>query len=432
MIDDRPSTPPDSWENALDLYKGLVEVSRLINGITESARLLPAILDTAKRVVHAEASSLFLENAQTGLLELRVARGPDGEVVEAHTAIPKDRGIADWVYRHGQSQIVDDAYADPRFYREVDRESGFRTRAILCVPLRHGGRATGVLQALNPVGRKSFSALQLEVMEAYAELAATAIEKLGHLERRRSQDRLQRDLELASEIQRSFLPGPLTSHGRLAAASLYRPARNIGGDFFDFHLVGDNEVFFTLGDVSGKGMPAALVMAQALSGFRLGVESGATIPALLARWNRRIHAHNLRRMFITAVVGRVRTDRMEVEIARAGHPPPLATRSDGTAWILDCPGTPPLGVLGEIHPECSTFPMQPGDSLTLYSDGLPDSFNQDNRPLEEARILRAAGEGAAVGPKAIVERLGILEAAHRGSREASDDLAILSIGSMPS
>ena len=151
-------TNPDTLERSLKIYKGLVEVSALINSITDFHALIPAILDVARRVMNAESSSLFLVDENRDL-RLAVARGPAGEVGSAGVIVPRGKGIAGWVMENHQSLLVPDAPADLRFYPEVDRLSGYTTRSILCVPLMSGNVEVGVLQVLNPIGKSAFEEL---------------------------------------------------------------------------------------------------------------------------------------------------------------------------------------------------------------------------------------------------------------------------------
>ena len=172
----------DSLERQLKVYKGLVEVSALINGITDSRELLPAILEVARRVMEVEAASLFLTNPQ-GDLELATASGGPGmPAAAAKIIVPRGRGIAGWVLEHSEALLVPDAYADPRFFPDVDKKTGYRTRSILCVPLARKESVIGVLQVLNPTGRQAFDEADLEAFQAYANLAATAIDKLRTIE----------------------------------------------------------------------------------------------------------------------------------------------------------------------------------------------------------------------------------------------------------
>jgi sigma-B regulation protein RsbU (phosphoserine phosphatase) len=276
---------PEILERQLKVYKGLVEVSALINSITESRELLPAILAVARRVMEVDAASLFLTNAG-GDLELATASGGPGMPAgDAKITVPRGRGIAGWVLEHSEALLVPDAYADERFFPDVDRLTGYRTRSILCVPLARKEKVIGVLQVLNPTGRQAFDEADLEAFTAYANLAATAIDKLRTIDRQREQQRVAQEFAFAREIQASFLPQTLPRHAHVQFSALYRPALNVGGDFYDVLELGPDEIYFVVGDVSGKGMPAALLMAQALSILRLILKPGISPVAAMARWN---------------------------------------------------------------------------------------------------------------------------------------------------
>src|SRR5258708_4641696 len=143
------SADPATLARQLQLYKGLVEVSGLINGIMEKSALLPAVLEVARRVFGAEASSLFLLNEEGELILFASRGGPanfNGQLV-----VPKGRGIAGWVAEHGEPVLAKEAYSDPRFFSDFDKRTGFRTRSILCVPLIREENKIGVIQVLNPV-----------------------------------------------------------------------------------------------------------------------------------------------------------------------------------------------------------------------------------------------------------------------------------------
>jgi phosphoserine phosphatase RsbU/P len=335
----------DELERSVNIYRGLVEVSALINSITDFNELLSAILDVAGRVMHAEASSLFLINEATGDLELTIARGPVGEALAHPVKIPRGRGIASWVREHRKSVLVIDAYQDSRFYPELDRTSGFLTRSILCIPLFQQETEIGVLQVLNPLDKPQFDHLDLEAFEAYGNLVATAIAKMRAIVRERERKQLERDLTLATEIQHSFLPDVLPSTALLSLAAHYRPAGNIAGDFYDVFERKDREFYFVVGDVAGKGVSAALLMAQAISMLRLIVHPGMSPADALAKWNARICARTVRGMFITAILGKIIPNQRFIEFAVAGHLPPLLRLPDGSVEQPEILAAPPLGIV---------------------------------------------------------------------------------------
>jgi sigma-B regulation protein RsbU (phosphoserine phosphatase) len=415
-------------EHLLELYKGLVEVSALINGITASDELLPEILEVARRVLHVEAASLFMLNDHDAL-ELVISRGYGAATLEAtpRITVPRGKGIAGWVIANRQPLLVADAYADPRFYREADAQTGFRTRSLLCVPLLGGEKEIGVLQVLNPVGREAFDEHDLEVFTAYGNLAATAIEKLRTLERQRIQERRMQEFAFAHEIQESFLPQTLPRFANLSFAAAYRPAETVGGDFYDVLVLSPDEVYFVIGDVSGKGVPAALLMAQALSILRLIVKPGVTPAGAMMRWNEMITGRTIRGMFITALVGRMICSTRTVEFCSAGHCHPMRVQADGTVRDVTIPGSPPLGLLPQLSGSAHTVQLAPCEWFVLFTDGLTESFDADRIALDRDGVhslLARRFENASD----VVAALQAGESQHRGNSVPHDDLTVLVCG----
>ena len=413
---------------ALKVYKGLVEVSALINAITDFNELLTAILDVARRVMIAETGSLFLINAE-GDLELAIARGSGGaQKPEGRIIVPRGQGIAGWVLENRKSALVVDAYADPRFYKEADKQTGFRTRSILCVPLQHDQKDIGVLQVLNPKEKEAFDETDLEAFEAYGMLAATAIDKLRTIERQKEQARVDQELAFAREIQNSFLPQELPEMPGLGFCATYRPALNIGGDFYDVLEIGPDEIYFVVGDVSGKGIPAALLMAQSLSTLRLTIKPDVSPVEALTRWNEMLCGHTIRGMFITALLGRITPSRRLVEISSAGHCQPFQVASKGGAELLEIKSSPPLGILGGLEYHVTPATLSPGEWLVVYTDGLTESFSPENNLLETAGVQRLLLHNQFTSADDIVVRLQEGELAHRGNATPHDDLTILALG----
>lgn len=417
----------EELRRSVSFYKGLVEVSALINSITDFDELLTAILDVARRVMRAEASSLFLIDEISGDLELTIARGPAGGTVATPVKVPHGRGIAGWVFQNHRSLLVEDAYKDPRFYPEVDKTTGFVTRSILCIPLFQSNEEIGVLQVLNPLEKHHFDSLDLEAFEAYGNMVATAIAKLRAIERAREQQLLERDLTLATEIQHSFLPDVLPSTNLLSLAAHYRPARVIAGDFYDVFERNPGEFYFVIGDVSGKGISAALMMAQAVSMLRLIVYPGMSPGDALGRWNARVCSRAIRGMFITAVLGRIKPKQGLIEFAVAGHNPPLIRHPDLTITTPTIQAAPPLGIVRDLVFSVNQISLLPGYQAIFYTDGLVESFNVAHEPVSMDRVKAALAQPLD-GAEGIITALTRLEAEHRGDMPPHDDLTILAVG----
>lgn len=419
----------EALRKSLSIYKGLVEVSGLISSITDYDELLRAILDVARRVIRAEAASLFLIDDETGCLKLVIASAADGEFVHPQITVPKGRGIVGWVLEHAESLLVPDAYADDRFYKEADRQTGFRTRSILCAPLKRDGAVIGVLQILNPRDKTSFEEPDLEGFTAYATLTATAIDKLRTQERMRQQERVERDLAIASDIQRELLSRAVPAAIPGTAFSAHNTAAsNVGGDFYSVHQRENGDIYFAIADVSGKGISASLLMAQTLSVLQFVFAETTSPSDALAKLNTTLYERIVRGMFITMLIGRVTIPSGRVDLASAGHCKPIVVRTDGSARIVETAGALPLGILPSVtYGECSVD-LQKGDWLVCYTDGLSESRNPESGEFFEDVLLRHLENTPFPTPENVIQHLVTAEREHRSTGAQHDDLTIIAGG----
>ncbi len=410
-------------QRELAMYRGLLEVSHLINAATNLESLMHSILEVAQRVLDAEAGGLFLTDPDRDELVLRVALAPSGISMPAgRIAVPRGHGIAGWVAKSGQAALVPDAYADPRFYRDADQQTGFRTRSIVCAPLLHDGREIGVLQMLNPRSKPTFDPLDLEALTAYAQLAATAYARLEILGERERQAVLRRELDLAADIQRNLLPHDLPTAPGAKLHACYLPARQVGGDFYTARLLETGVLWFAIGDVAGKGIPASLRMAQALGILDAILDADSSPSLVMGQWNRAL-CIQAGQVFVTATLGRWAGDG-RLELAVAGHPDPWILPASGVPHPARLPGGPPLGILPEaIHP-LSQLDTTPGDALLFYTDGLPESRSPEGAELGDTDLpgLFATLRG---GSRPFLDALLEAEARHRSGQPARDDLSLL-------
>ncbi len=414
-----------SLRKSLAIYRGLVEVSGLINSITDYDELLRAILEVARRVIHADAASLFLRAESGNHLDLVISSRGEGEFVQPRIRVERGQGIAGWVFEHGESQLIPDAYADDRFFRGADQATGFRTRSILCSPLKWNGTIIGVLQVLNPRGKEAFEPSDLDGFEAYSSLIATAIEKLRAIERIRQQERVERDVSIAAEIQQELLsravPGEVPG---VVFSSYNKAASDVGGDFFCVFPRSREEIYFAICDVSGKGIPASLLMAQTLSAMQF-VFAVTTSPAnALSTLNSTMHEHIVRGMFVTALVGRMTPESHRIELASAGHCRPWLVRANGGPEEILTEGALPLGIMPQVVYRQAKVELEPGDYLMCYTDGLSESRDPATGQFFEDHLSSTLGRKFASSQE-IVDHLVTTEEQYRAGTPAKDDLTLL-------
>jgi sigma-B regulation protein RsbU (phosphoserine phosphatase) len=418
----------EALRKSLEIYKGLVEVSCLINSIAEHDELLRAILDVARRVMNAEAASIFLVDESTGDLRLEMDSRGFEEYERPGIVIPKGLGIAGWVFEHGQPLLIPDAYKDARFYSDPDKKSGFTTRSMLCVPLQQEDKNIGVLAVLNPVGKDSFEEGDKEGFSAYADLTATAIDKLRGLELERQQERVRRDISIAADIQRDLLNHAIPSNLKnVRFAAHNESAAMVGGDFYGVFKQENEAVDFVIGDVSGKGIPASLLMSRILSALPFVLESESGPACALAALNRKLSETMIRGMFITAISGRMFHSKRLVQLSSAGHCHPIHLKASGEAVSLPLPSSLPLGISRDCFYDEKCVELGIGDKLIFHTDGLTESRRADGADMFGDVLMKTLqGEGGS--PDEILSRILKAEKLHRGGSDLLDDLTVMVCG----
>jgi sigma-B regulation protein RsbU (phosphoserine phosphatase) len=248
------------------------------------------------------------------------------------------------------------------------------------------------------------------------------------------QARLEHELEIAASIQQSMLPrgeaGAALPDSALVSAALL-PARQVGGDLYDYFTLRDDNVLFAIGDVSDKGIPAALFMAR-LSGLLRVLGAAGELPdRLLAGINARLVEGNDACMFVTVGCGLLNVQTGQVRYASAGHEPPLLRQLEGTVKPWDAENGPAIGIDVSVDYELREGFIAPGDSLVLFTDGVTEAAAEDGSLFGIERLSALLQGAAADDPTALVQRVLDTVAAHASGFHATDDLTIMAIAWRP-
>jgi serine phosphatase RsbU (regulator of sigma subunit) len=301
-------------------------------------------------------------------------------------------------------------------------------RTVLCVPMFSGDDVYGVLQLAGSDPRRVFVREDMVLLLGIAGQTALALANSRLHERLVQQELIEKDLELATKIQQGFLPNEAPSPPGYEFDFRYSPALQVGGDYFGFLRIADNVIGVAVGDVSGKGVSAALFMARLSSEIRY-LSVGRTDPgAILARLNDRLADQSRDGMFVTLALCCIDLDTGEVTVANAGHHQPLVRRRFGRVEALDTPPNCPLAVLRDVDFEVSTHQLEPGEAVLLYTDGVNEAEAASGEQFGEARMAAEIGGGDDSAPKAVVRRLDEAVRVHLGAQPQNDDITIVAFG----
>lgn len=372
----------------------LMDVSVIINSTLDLDDLMVLVMEKAQSVMKAEASSVMIINSEKNVLVCPVALGEVGEKIKK-IELPIDKGIAGWVATRGESLIVPDAYKDPRFNPKVDAETGFRTRSILAVPLKVKDKTIGVAEVINRGDGQAFNDEDRELFSTFCRQVAMAIENARIHQLELERQRIEQQLETAKSIQLSFMPDdyPTSPDQRFQVAAKSLAAASVGGDFFDFIEFSENEIGFIVGDVSGKGIPAALFMARMVSDFRLYTQIYHEPSHVLKVLNNAVCERTQRGMFVTTMYGILNPSGEEFTFSNGGHHPIMrVSANQGDIQLLGGGSGIPLGVKADFEFKQETVRLKQGDSLVLITDGITEAKNKNGDAYGENRLFEVLSQ----------------------------------------
>jgi phosphoserine phosphatase RsbU/P len=405
--------------------KSLVEASHSLHSTLDQDELLGVILRTASEAVNAERGTVYLASADGREIWSRVMGGNESITIR----LPLGKGIAGTVAKTGETIRIDDAYKDARFDPTTDKKTGFHTRSILCAPIKNRkGVVVGVFQLLNKAGGH-FDRNDEEYLEALSVHAALAIENAVLHTTAIEKERQDREIKVAQNIQRGLLPERSEREvGKLAIAGMNELCEDASGDYYDVVPVEGGRVLVALGDVSGHGLGAAMVMAEARALFRALASVEPDVARLLDRLNDFLCQDLTAGRFMSFFSAHLDPESGEVTWASAGHNPAFLLRAGGQEVIhLESTGRV-LGVFpGAGYKQGARFQMGPGDALLVYTDGATEAPSPEGNLFEVERlqdVFRGAAGGA---PGGVLDAVRKSLRAWTGGAPNRDDLTLLAI-----
>jgi phosphoserine phosphatase RsbU/P len=376
---------------AMKELSSIIEATKKLNSTLDLGELISIILQIATRQTGAERGTVFLVDRERNEIWSLVGLGLEQQVIR----LPADRGIAGWVAREGSAVRLEDAYADPRFEPDIDRKLGFKTRQLLCLPIRNeGGDIIGVLQLLNKA--EGFTDEDEAFLDALSAHVALALEKAQLHRERVEKEKMERDLALAREIQAGLLPEAPPAFPGIEIAVSHRASQMVGGDYYDFLPVqvdGAESLLLVVADVEGKGAASALVMANVQATLHALADHLDELEKLPATINQKLlkcarsSSTTGGRMtkYLSMFLALVESGGRNLRYVNAGHVPPAVVRADGSVEWLHVGGMI-VGLLPDIQFECGTLALAQGDILVACTDGITEAMDSVGTEFSKQRL----------------------------------------------
>ena len=363
--------------------QALFNISSMLTGTRGLQQILDRITRGVGETLRVKACSLRLLDEQRDELVIKSVWGLSEEYLKKGPVVVANSPIDRQVLAGHPVYIGDMAHDERVVYPHEAEHEGIRSGLI--VGMVYKERAVGVLRVYTDVPHE-FSEFERKLLESIASQAAVAIENARLQEEALEKDRLERQVQIAAEVQRRMMPAKAPAMPGFDVAALYVPCFELGGDFYDFIHLGDS-LGITVADVVGKGLPASLLMASVRAAMRAQADNVYDLDEILARVNRSMSADMRSNEFVTLWYGVLDYKQKLLTYCNAGHEPPLLLRN-GQLRELSTGGMV-IGVDPEQRYDKDVVSLQKGDLIWIYTDGVPDAMNYKDEKFGKPRMKEA-------------------------------------------
>ncbi|MEW4530311.1 SpoIIE family protein phosphatase [Maioricimonas sp. JC845] len=383
--------------------KAVLELTRALSGELDVDAVLPKVLSTLFNIFpEAEQGFVLLKDPESDKLRVKATRlRPTSD----DDAVAVSMTVVRHVLTSGDAILSGNVLDDSRF-KGATSLSKMQIRSMMCVPLLDkDGDGLGVIQIVTRNPDHRFREDDLDLLVSVGSQAGLAIENAYLHEAVIHQRDLERDLEFATQVQLGFLPKSRPRLPDYSFADYYEAALRVGGDYFDYVTLPGGRIAIALGDVAGKGVPAALLMARLYSSTRFQLLTNPNLAEAVAGLNAEIASSGLGHRFVTFVVLVLDPDKHELTIVNAGHLAPLIRRADGTVEQLGRnESSLPLGIIPDLEYTEVTVPIALRETVMLYTDGITEAMSDDRSIYGRERLIECL-EKSTGGIETVVQTL---------------------------
>jgi len=390
--------------------------------------LLNEIMESCKLIMNAEASSLLLYESATKKLNFLVAIGNQGKLIKQYS-VDIGTGIAGWVAENRKPLLIEDCYNDPRFNPKYDQLTEFMTKSMICVPLIRKNNLIGIIQVINRKDGKNFDNEDFKVFETLASQCAIAIENARLIEIQVENEAFERELETARKIQMKLLPDKLPDYSDIQVAAKLTPAKMVGGDYYNIIKINDNESFFIIADVSGKGIPAALIVSTINSSLQTYLSLNPVffdINVFVNNLNEVLIKATTVDKFVTCWFGLYNHTNKKLKSINASHNPPFIFRKDLSEPVELKKGGLVQGVMKNNY-EVEEVNLKTNDLLILYTDGITEAMDSQKVQYGEDRFISLIKKNINLSAMNLMKVIEMDIHSHVKNAKQSDDLTYIVI-----
>ena len=415
----------ESERQYVDTLETLAAIGREMSSILDLDQLLTRIASLTKRLIDYRTFGILLLNEATQELEMKLAvsygKGAESKRMKL------GEGLVGWAAQHKEPVLVADVSQDPRYVNLVDD-----ARSELVIPMLVKDRCVGVFDLESPE-LDAFTKTHKELLELLASQAAVAIDNARLYEEvRRNEERIEKELRFAQRVQMAFLPTdlPKTTHG-VDVAGRFEPARELGGDLHDFLAPDQDTLVVAVGDVSGKGAPAALYGAFAAELVRSRTMRRRFTPdrfsvsGVLQVMNTILHERQLEEYYCTLCYAFFDFQHRVLTISNSGLPYPVHCSGD-TCGQIELPGVP-LGSFPGVTYDEVTLPLRKGDTLVFCTDGIFEAFNEEGQEFGARRLCDVVRENRDRSARAIVDAIFDAVTSFQSAGPHMDDMTAVAV-----
>ncbi|MFL6276927.1 MAG: SpoIIE family protein phosphatase [Blastocatellia bacterium] len=419
----RTQLTPEAATQGRDLLSIVSQVGIALLPRTTLEDTLKLTVDLVFQAIPAERGFLFLKEA--GDIVCKIARGAHAAALPTASQVQISRSITSKVIGEGASVLTSDAMHDPRFQAQQSVVLS-QIRSVMAVPLASGEEIFGMIYVDNPFHNR-FREEDLKVLTTIASVASIKIEHERLIEERMEKRRMEEELKVASEIQLRLQPVAPPKIDGWDMTGVSFPCREIGGDYYDFiQCKNDPCLTVAVGDVSGKGTGAALLMSSLHAAVRAQAQTRRSISEVMAEINEYIFENSPSNKFLTLFYGTINPESGELKYSNGGHNPPMLVRATGEVLRLDKGGLPIGMMKGMIYQEDSAC-FNLGDVLVIYSDGITESVNEQDEEFEEDRLIEVVRHNLSRSASGIRDRIDEALSRFVGTMAPVDDMTLMII-----